>query len=139
MSERVAGPALNAEVAEKVMGCKLVRYGDVFPRSKPPYSERKTCGCAGEQHRDQSDGGRNDDCLQSYSTDIAAAWEVVGKLLVQGWVCGVCRAPSKPFWVATVEGDRDAGTDADDIWEVVAATAPLAICLAALKAVEGSP
>ena len=65
------------------------------------------------------------DVLPCYSTDIAAAWGVVEKLIEDGyghfvlywnlgiWYCGV----------------RDVG------WHEVAFTAPLAVCYSALKVV----
>jgi hypothetical protein len=73
--------------------------------------------------------------LPRYSTDIAAAWEVLDKLgpewwpevgrMMYGeeWYCEICRGGPTP-------------ADVGPPFRVVAPTAPLAICLAALKAVE---
>jgi hypothetical protein len=69
------------------------------------------------------------DSLQKYSTDIAAAWEVVEKLLADGWElteAGYSRTTRK--WDFTFgNGCSFDGPLCD--------TAPHAICLAALKAV----
>lgn len=65
-----------------------------------------------------------------YSSDIAAAWEVVEKLKTLGWniaLTNCCDAYA--VWISKVWID-DLVLESD----VKAPTAPLAICLAALKA-----
>ena len=71
-------------------------------------------------------------CVPHYSTEIAAAWEVVEKDDGWGYDWKVKRwvASSKP-WSCTAERTADGQT-----FYAEAMTAPLAICLAALKAVE---
>jgi len=72
--------------------------------------------------------------LPHYSTDIAAAWQVVESLRAMGFV--VLISSPRPVhawgveaWHLDVEHDRRRG-------EAYADTAPLAICRAALKAVR---
>lgn len=64
-----------------------------------------------------------------YSTDIAAAWEVVERLRADhgDYSVIVCWAHETQQWVCS---DFDSMT-----WEGAGETAPLAICRAALKAV----
>jgi hypothetical protein len=119
-----AGRELGALVAEKVMG----RSGDVERKvlrdvqtGMPTYVERWG--------------------VPAYSTDIAAAWEVVEKLQA-----------ANPFWetagnesfmafylapaLDVTKGRVDwAANFGDDRTLAYGTTAPLAICLAALKAV----
>lgn len=114
-----AGRELDALVAEKVMGeswCQLMKDGEATSETGP---RKCLCGAIGypyEHHR-------------PYSTDIAAAWEVVEKIglftdkqLVlahdgQNWI--ICEE-------VTPAGCQMILASAD--------TAPLAICLAALNA-----
>lgn len=98
-----AGRELDALIAEKVMGFPLeIIRGAPYP-----------------------------ECPRHYSTDIAAAWEVVEKddgwghdWRVKRWV-----SSSKPY-SCTAERTADGQN-----FYAEAETAPLAICLAALKAV----
>jgi len=62
-------------------------------------------------------------CFPPYSTDIAAAWQVVDKLISAECGFVVSGGGSLP-WLATFRNGQ-----------AHAETAPLAICLAALKAV----
>ena len=100
-----AGRELDVLIAEKVLGLK--RSGDLFARAEWP---------------------------KHYSTDIAAAWEVVEKL---GRHSLRLYAPcdEAPSWMASfcVYGYRPFQ---DQTWKGYADTAPHAISLAALKAVE---
>jgi hypothetical protein len=101
-----AGRELDALVAEKVMGLQPLR------REVPP------------------DPGAFLD-LPHYSTDIAAAWEVVEKL--------TGRRDKDIGFALTVNpgtiGTSFSALDGTEHWHVNASTAPLAICLAALKVV----
>lgn len=106
------GPALNALVAEKIFGCTTLDL------SSP---DRPTCTCylLGEGlvwHTGDSGD------LKRYSEDIAAAMEVVGKVM--------------PSYRSKVSFETYDG----DIWSIKpcgtsSASLPHAICLAALKAV----
>ena len=123
---------MDALVAEKVMGFHLMRYINypdrepvINPAMFPPdYTD--------EQIR-----------IPNYSTDIAAAWLVVEKMSELGWYFNI--ATTDPYDVTfsvDVRDERHGTWDEDgqeDGWithDVRANTAPLAICRAALKAVE---
>lgn len=101
------GCALDALVAEKVMGWKSTGMLELSVTDEEPWLDENQC----EKW-----------CTPKYSTDIAAAWKVVEKFSSRfsmsrdalGW-----HANMTPF----VGGD------------CIADTAPHAICLAALKAV----
>lgn len=78
--------------------------------------------------------------LRSYSQDISAAWEVVDKL-------GISLLPVEQGWFALVGNQRGWESPADFIaylqtadfansGAAVGETAPLTICLAAMKAIE---
>jgi hypothetical protein len=124
-----AGPRLDAWVAEKVMGC-LVHEEQGLGRI------RYCCGCGYKRDRgeyphgsDGYDGSRSERDLPDYSTDIAAAWQVVEKFkqsgsFIQLW-CG-CSGPDA-VWSARIHS-----------WIVTADTVPLAICQAALLAITGA-
>lgn len=110
-----AGRELDALVAEKVMGWTF----RTFPEGVCPNVKHWYCG---EQYV----------LMKPFSTDIAAAWRVVEKLVSDGRVFivkgdGLRDGDFNPKW--TVLCDNHPRTDA--------ATAPLAICLAALQAVGG--
>jgi len=107
MTDHVAGRELDALVAEKVFGYEC-----------DPFDYGPTCPVHGK--------GKN------YSTDIAAAWQVVEKLMPTiGHIYPAVDLETGELlhWCAVVEtGDTSRqGVTAD--------TAPRAICLAALKAV----
>jgi len=77
-------------------------------------------------------GEHSDMPIPHYSTDIAAAWEVWEHLVGHGWTIGL-------EYMKTAQGmqyrcDLHA-TKTGDVVDVFAPEAPLAICLAALKAV----
>ena len=121
--EPLAGPDLDALIAEKVMGLEWrpwKPYGAPegwFPKGAPTYDWRDENG-----HAHNPEGYKSD--LPLYSFDIAAAWEVVGS--------SACEYGHKfsleyehDVWYACVSG----------MYEAQADTAPLAICRAALKAV----
>lgn len=104
-----AGRELDALIAEKVMGL-----------DGPQYPDCPTCGSANY-------------CRETpylpYSTEIAAAWEVVEKLKTPDVYLEVLSHKGEPHWVCRIIGGKDPiGAGAE--------TAPHAICLAALKAVS---
>lgn len=117
------GRELDALVAEKVMGwVKRPSEVDYFgPVWSPPGS------------RDTYDGP------PEFSTDIAAAWEVLNHFVSQDemttWELGKCEPKGKLFYCKFEMWDREGKQWIYPIEK--ATTAPLAICLAALKAVEG--
>lgn len=106
--ELEAGPQMDALVAEKVMGWSI--RGELWKDKR------------GTIRRSKSTFEQYEPSIRwSPSTDIAAAWEVVEKMPMGMW-------PSVDGWVVEIpDGSGD---------EVEAPTAPLAICRAALKAIE---
>lgn len=104
---------LDSEIAEKVFGCHPVNDGDYL------------CQCSDSSPHGQP-GLEN---IHEYSTDISAAWEVVEK------TNDTFSLENKHEW----ECDRFDGFKACFGGAcAIAETAPHAICLAALKAVEVS-
>jgi hypothetical protein len=120
-----ASRELDALVAEQVMGCANIVRGSYFPY----------CRCSPALHNGE------DGYLESYSTSIAAAWEVVEKVHLslvrceEGWLA--CPFPDSaiavwPGWCAI---DHEFHVINGKDHYAVADTAPLAICRAALKVV----
>ena len=103
-----AGRELDALVAEKVMGQETTEWTDGLGGTGVTFFAP----------------------VEPYSTDIAAAWEVAEKLIQ---TLGI--AVEQPFhdgiWRCTIFGLWPKK------WVCHGETAPLAICRAALKAVEG--
>ncbi len=113
-----AGRELDALVAEKVMGIELTITSQGHPYFR--------------------DGTLLRVPIAHYSTDIAAAWQVVEKMRDLGYWCQMrnefeahdgpdCWAGFTPHSTTGWNGRPDHWTQAE--------TLPLAICLAALKAV----
>lgn len=123
-----AGPELDALVAEKVMGCQPRRI-DYHGR------EQIICPCPITSEYRHPHGGfkydEPDDELLRYSTDIAAAWEVVEKCVpyVKVDARGLSTEAGHFRWVCQIWN----GSSKEILG--LAQTAPLAICRAALKAV----
>ena len=120
---------LDALVAEKVMGWdRSDIWRDSLPtlsrdtwekqenKLLPWYDEDTECVCSLEFEYQLP---------PRYSTDIAATWEVVDCLVC---FCDIAIRPSKKDCLVVVGSDNDT-------FPVEADTAPLAICLAALKSV----
>ncbi len=131
IADLAPGLALDALVAEKVMGCKLFKNDFV----------KFGCGC---EHRTNDIGLQphgwttSHAGLAPYSTSIAAAWEVVEKIkLLRDYV--LTQTDSGTWGIYGWNYDF---TSAPVIrWDEAVAeapTAPHAICLAALKAVGGA-
>lgn len=116
-----AGREMDARIAEKVMGRTNVRF---------------TENNQGQRRELLSDDPKNLYAwviVPYYSTDIAAAWQVVKNMQSRKWIVDI-----NASWDGTC--DCQINADNGEIWAVVGesddvATAPLAICLAALKAV----
>lgn len=125
-----AGRELDALVASKVMSLDINRghYETAETSSGDPLCI--ACGTVG----DWSDDLFGDKpCIPHYSTDIAAAWQVVGKLTNPriSWEAGT--------WLASCDVRNEPPYEG---WRIVSAradgrdAAPLAICRAALAAIE---
>ncbi len=119
-----AGPELDALVAEKVFGKKVHWRNDKWPFIKRPSTNWEFLGSIL--------GCLPPECpprLPRFSEDIAAAWEVVEKLLQMGMPVDLSSS-EKGVHKAKVWTNSTILTVP---WQE---TAPLAICRAALKAVE---
>jgi len=132
---------LDAEIAEKVMG--FVSYTDTY--YQPPVRILFPPGMAARFNTDDAPGytrgGGLCQWVPHYSTDIAAAWQVVLKMSSRGVVAVEEIGPYR--------GDDDGhancaitlyGDEEEDPMMIMRAaeTAPLAICLAAI-AVQTAP
>lgn len=131
-----AGRELDALVAEKVMGWKppddieTLRFFDERYRNSAfnPVSQNEFWLGFNE------DGSRCLMRLPYYSTDIAAAWEILEHFRLQDKGL-LIEADKRGYTVTNANDFMLRGWDAGQVFEINAATAPLAICLAALKAV----
>lgn len=105
-----AGRDLDALVAEMALGCRgVVRLPEFY-----------SCSCPSRGHNNIGEWGS---AVKDYSTDIAAAWAVVEKMPLE---MSLERWPEfRNTWRCSFERMKE--------W-VRADTAPLAICLAALRA-----
>jgi hypothetical protein len=118
-----AGPKLDALIAENVMGWK--RQENIAWRTPHVYL-----------YVDHNGHIRLPEEVPHYSTDISAAWQVVEAIERRGWFVevGLCNAeygPKKRAWCQVgVYGDNGAY-----VGEAYEDTAPLATCLAALRAI----
>ena len=129
-----AGREMDALVEEKVMGGCAHRDVAGWYHEGPEGDRTLNCGqCHGRPS------------VPGYSTDIAAAWQVVEKLTGfdtnrdKPW-WSVCVFNAQPGQIMAVVYQCQPGNRIDDARDVIAgaiaSTAPLAICRAALAAVE---
>jgi len=119
-----AGRELDALVAEKVMG--LVPCNNWLPFNAFSYIKSQTC-------RHENCYPRGHPCL--YSADWGAAGQVAEKMAHEphAWIIeSINIIGGSPQWSATYWG----GGVEDDNDMVIGSTAPLAICRAALLAME---
>lgn len=73
----------------------------------------------------------------NYSTNIADAWQVVEMLSDEYEYDHVTISSSNKVWYCDIVKNLPANEDGEldsDVWDHTASTAPMAICLAALKA-----
>lgn len=154
-----AGRELDAMIAERIMGLNVVarnwpcgwaegfyqaqhwpqRGHEWFRETGPVYAEVQTIWPpqVDPRHPDDPWGPYTDvQPVPFYSTDITAAWQVLTHLQEQGYVPSVSRHRSEPdaWWACFSREHRTP----DDVGEATGDTAPLAICRAALAAVEAS-
>lgn len=120
MTDLPAGRELDALVAEKVMGWRLVNYETYEPATTPEDYE-----CAAYNDGWEWEGW--DEVGEAWkwrpSTDIAAAWQVV-----EGFdVVTLERTAHGKWWASLWRQNDQNGSEGAD-------TAPLAICRAALAA-----
>ncbi len=112
---------MDALVARKVMGLDpLTVDGDM-----QVFTWRREFLMAGDRFVVTDNGSES---LPHYSTDIAAAWQVVEKMAEGGLRLSLDRFGGDPWWAEFADEGWEQGAQA------TSATAPMAICLAALKA-----
>ncbi len=145
-----AGRELDALIAEKVMGWRWFRFLNKCYLIPPRNTETGFDPAHVLSHWDGEGKEGTPDLewttlssypnfrLRHYSTDIAAAWEVVEKVQANGWTfhvddVGFNNGIEGKWRVLLTEaetGDKHVFADGD--------TAPHAICLAALKAMSAT-
>ena len=132
-----AGRELDARVAERVMGWESITDElEIAKREDDPECvdsrrwHRKPVWFKGNEKMACEECGT----LPLYSTSIEAAWEIVEKLR-QKYCCIKVYSDHAYIYECTTVKDPDDDHDAPIIFDQ-AETAPLAICLAALKAME---
>lgn len=147
----VAGRELDALVAEKVFGqpreCRLIGVGTADdPTRLEPINGVWRCRTENEDYwerwsPDGADRVVNDLGVAAYSTDIAAAWEVVEKLKADGWDIHIdsigFNNDIEGEWRTFFSLDNKGGDQVAWVFED-GDTAPHAIALAALKACAAS-
>lgn len=157
MSDLTAGRELDALVAEKVMGVvgRQIVYAWVDRKSRQAplvafayagFSTGLESSFASYVNEAGEKLDRGITFARLYSTDIASAWLVVEKLVAEGCEVEVERSPSggsrEPAGCTVSKGWHSNATATDGHFDVIeyetAASVPLAICLAALKAVSAS-
>lgn len=112
--ELTAGRELDARIMEQVFGCEIKWW-----RDQPSYVTKEAPGWVGEA------------TVPRFSTDLVAAMKVADASK-GGWrFTRYAYATKRPFTVTIYRGRGDT-----DGRSVEAETLPLAICLAALKAVQ---
>ncbi len=113
-----AGRELDVLVAQQIFGCRVERF------QNPLGMLVARCQCGGDEHNRSEEPF----FLMRYSTDIAAAWPVVEKLRELDMSVQVSTEATRPYCCLAIQ--KDGQVIGECAW-----TAPLAICLAALKAV----
>jgi hypothetical protein len=119
-----AGRELDALIAEKVMGLKLYRheYYGLSGKLEPDGPFLNPQGLESVNRE-----------IPNYSKDIAAAWEVVKKIVHPEVVSSFVFDLRVENWPRKFKAKFSNGGGA---YSAIEDSAPLAICLAALKAVE---
>lgn len=119
---------IDALIAEHVMGCKVYEVLDYGVEGNRWFR----CDCPGANSIDERPHANSDSFdgeIKIYSSDIYAAWDVAEKLRAEGLYFEIHN--DKAEWSLTgydgYNAERKSGVDGS------ARTAPLAICLAALK------
>jgi hypothetical protein len=129
MTTEPAGRAVDAEVAEKVMGFEWRRVADGFQYFYSPDGD-----CVGIQRGDDSPRIYGSP-LPSYSTDIAAAWLVVERMRKDYHIdISTCLTDRGTTWVVMLCPKGEIERPEDSCVDGSAPDAALAICLASLAA-----
>ena len=106
---------IDALVAERVMGWRQDTYG--FWRDGP-------AGAESFVHQEWSP-----------STSIADAWEVVERMAELNFRVSLCQLTRDPHWLVRFE-DAITEKTCGEFWSSSPVAAPLAICIAALRALD---
>jgi hypothetical protein len=125
--EMEAGREMDALIAEKVMGAKWL---PIPPGYEALYHPRGDGRAWAARYIETHEGGTEDACPH-FSTDIAAAWLVVENMVARCWKLDV-QNRFAPTWGCHV---HFAAPNYSKVFET-ADSAPLAICRAALVAIE---
>lgn len=122
-----SGRELDREIAEKVMG-----YTDLDWQEQRHLSRKQLVGIRPDERPSPYTGHRAKYLVPKYSTDIDAAWEVVGRMRELGWSLMLVSYPGarSECQVTFHKNLHETGA------ELSFGAAPHAICLAALKAVS---
>lgn len=135
-TELKAGRELDERIAREVMGWTHIGTPEETHDKewRGIRSERELLTVGGPAFWEVNQGER----IPAYSSDIAAAWEVLETAWKESGYAKVMRLlkwdHKDCFWLK----DKPYGCQYGEATEIVwAKTAPLAICLAALKMVEG--
>jgi hypothetical protein len=125
------GRELDALVAEKILGCKVGRHARLrTDAGEPDY----ICECDGYPHQHPwIDDTRY---LPDYSSDMSAAWEIIEKLKERFDGQFSFSGGEWTFLLGTLDAGGDLQNGAV---YASSASAPHAICLAALKALGIDP
>lgn len=127
MPEQQTLREIDALVAEKVMGWKCHRC---IEGKYHPIGEHEWFRMTIHQRASGDRPIKDCDHFLAYSSDISAAWEVVEKMKDDGFYC-VTLVSYKDAHHCTIEGaDTTVAAHVED-----APTAPIALCLASLRAV----
>lgn len=124
-----AGREMDALVAEKVMKLSVDRVW-----YDGPYPNRKGVGEFTPMYGRRQESGFPAHDVPNYSTDIAAAWQVVEKLTDTGEFCLITCTDKPIKWICELmDDDPDERTERDRCDSVC-----LAICRAALRSREAA-
>lgn len=127
---REAGPELDAEIAEKVMGYFWLPWRDGFDRDDGCYRRDGKWLCDGIWAPHGPPGPYHGPIPQ-FSTEVSAAWSVVEKMQAERGFYTCIQ------WSQLPKRHQHRGWRAEfGIYGEDASTAPLAICLAALRALS---
>lgn len=116
---------IDIAIAEKVMGWKGIKRGE-----NPGFDY------VGKKPLSDGQNSRDNYLIPPYSTDIAAAWQVVEKMRLLGWRFEIFDTVRHSWWARFGRGEfnhYENEWDEEHIADENSCT--LAICLAALKAV----
>lgn len=141
MSEQLTGRELDAEVAVKVMGWSMYHYDKDYADNCywmlmdgdcNPVAEIKRTPAGFDTGERKTEAEAWADC-PAFSTDIAAAWQVMERMVSRGWWPLVQLDDHAEKWICQFQDQYGEGFSDE------AKTAPEAICRAALAAIGGEP